>query len=335
MGRLLAVCLLGSCSGNEEQPPPPMETGTPPPVPTGDTSGPPPGPDLIITEANNYSYDPTWVFPQIPVRSSFDVLVGWSGLTSDAFDVQRPPTTYPRLLLQEVGAPIDEFLSGFADNTLHSSPSPLLGQWQAEVEGIVATNLSDLEAAGSPFDAPILFLEESSKAWFLALADVDEEILDIRAGLLLVPDDQSTATNAEFLDGANSLSFTCAFDGDPVRTTEGHDQYTADWRDLTTTVHGQPYDRFVADELFIGHWADGTSTADLALQVHDLQGSASSWWTMDVADDRDGFLELARDADGANFGGFVAGGTWVLGVRCSDCFGHAPYWLTVVEVEGS
>ncbi len=324
-----------ACSGGTEptniDPPDPTETDT-----TDTDTGTPPvpaSPDLVFSNLNNYSFRGTWTFPSVTVRPQFDTILDWGDLTADAYGNKRLASSYDRVVLLQASGDIDDFTDTLRDDLLNNTTA-LLGAWQQDVGGTVTRLNQLLDASKQPFESENFLLVSGSITYFVGLCDVVGESCDIRAGIVLVPDDKSNESRAEFPDGSSSFVVDqIAFDGEPVVTSGVHDLYTADWRPVTTNVHGEDMDRFTANELFIAHWADGRDPATLTPDIFDLAANADGYWTADVLQDRELRLEFARDADGANFGGFTSGGTWMLGVGCDNCWGNVPWFLSVIEVE--
>ena len=306
--------------------------------PTGDTGTTDPftpaPPDLDIENENNYAFEQAWAFPTAEVRAGFDITVDWGEVNEDAYGVDRAATSYDAVVLLNVGVTSSDFIDRWNTDALNGSSSDLLGVWTTEIDGVSFTRLSDLvDPDGDAFEPANFLVEQSSVTWFVGIGDMDEGRIDVRMGAFIVPQTTGTASRVELEDGQTELTWSATLDAPSVVTNEVHDRFTADWRGADTTVYGTDYDQFLVDELVIGYWADVTSPTELADDVLDLEATATRLWTADIEGDRDILLELARDANRQNFGGFEAGGTWLIGGRCSTCYGRAPWWLTVVEVE--
>ncbi len=331
MRQVVVLLALGACGGDKDTTTIEPDTGTEM-TPTADTAPPPdpPGPDLVMTDANNYTYSESWTLPVREVRAEQDIVIDWSGLKVDAWGASLLPSAYDRMVVLELALAADAVEAALAIDDLHGPE--VVGQWSADLSGVVFADLSEASAGGYALEPENLLLEQQGKSWFVGVGLADGDRLDLKGGVVLQPDEQGAELRAEINTGEVEASYTAALSGVPLQTAEIHDLYTASWRDLSLSALGSDFDRFLADELFIGHWADGSSPETLGGQIHDLRESASGWWTMDVEGDEEARLEIARDASGGNFGGFTAGGTWVLGVRCGTCLTAAPQWLTVVEV---
>ncbi|HHO52430.1 MAG TPA: hypothetical protein ENK18_16565 [Deltaproteobacteria bacterium] len=330
MRQLVALLVVGACAGDKDTTSIVPDTGAAA-LPTGDTAPPdPPGPDLVVTDAHNYSYSATWSLPVRGVRARQDIVIDWSGLDVDAWGSPRQPSTYERMVVLELGWLPTDVEIALAIDDLHGPET--VSSWTAELSGGVFADLSEASGGGYPLEPANLLLEQQGKSWFVGIGMADGDRIDVRAGVVLLPDDQGTELRAEISTGDGSASYVGSFSDTVLQTSEIHELFTADWRGLSTSAYGTPYDRFLADELFIGHWADGTPPEALAGQLLELRSTASGWWTLDVGGAQSARLEIARDAQGNNFPGFTAGGTWVLGVRCRTCLGPVPQWMSVVEV---
>lgn len=330
----LAWACSGQTTGTDTTGPtgPTGETGE---KPTKDTyvKPEPASPDLVITDANNYTYTADWGFPSFEVREMFENLtLSWGEVSEDAWGVERVPTTYHTALLLQVGGKEKDFVERWNTDDLNEG-NGLLGLWSADIKGRNLIRIQDFDdVKGVPLDVDAIFNAKAGGVFFLGIADFDGDRYDVRIGAFLDPI-ANDVSRIDIGDGDTTLTVTADVAGAPVQTAEVHEFYTADWRGVDSTVYGTDYNRFLGDQLFIGHWAGGTTTKQLAADLHDLKPTATSWWTADIEGDNDIRLELARDDKRLNFPGFTKGGTWVIGSRCATCYGAAPWWMTLVEVE--
>ncbi len=345
----VAAMSLVACSGGDGDdgpgpPPPGDDDATEDTSPTADTGTPEvPGPDLNIDPKNNYTASYDWTFPApLVVRAENDFNMDWGGVGSDAWGVERAAGSYDKLLIYQFQGSPEDFEALLEADDLEGN-NDVVGLFTADIEGrgsIFSNAVDDLDAAS-------FFTDSNYLTWFVALADEVDERFDIRTGFFLEPDDSAATSLAEFPNEETTVSFSATIGGAPLQTAAKHDRFTAEWRDVTQTVLGADYDRFVIDQLFIGFWADAPNPADLSGSVLELKSKATRWYTADITGDRDILLELARDDELNNFPGFEAGGTWLLGARCAcesgrceelsdratTCLTSAPAWLTVVEVQ--
>lgn len=303
--------------------------------PTGDSGTKPeiPGPDLEIQPANNYTISLDWTFPSSEARAEFaNLTVAWGEVLVDAWGVKRPPSSYSTAVLLQVGVDEKTFVEQWNRDEVTGS-GDLLGFWTADIKGRSLVRLTDFrDIKGDPLDVGAIFTTSAGGIFFFGIADFDGRRYDVRLGTFVTPSNNNES-RVDIGSGESTVSYSAQL-GAPMQTAEVHEFYTADWRDIDDAAFGLEYDRFLVDDLFIAHFENGITAAEIEANPFDLTETASSVWTADIEGDNDIRLELARDAKFLNFlDGFTAGGTWVMGARCETCYGRAPWWLTVVEVE--
>jgi hypothetical protein len=303
-------------------------------VPITDTSGTPSTdftlpPDLATSDATIYTYAAEWGFPSIRVRPEFELILGWDSLASDAWGEVRSPDSFDRLVLFELGT--DEFDMEARLSSDDLEPV-ITARWDLPIAGQTGAVLSDLTQGTTAFD-PATLSVDGTRTWLLALADDAGPRLDIRTGLVLVPDASVSGTIVTIPDGAGTHTWLATIDNqDEVDTSEGHAVYTLDWSGITTDAYGKPFEPSRADELFVARFDEVDEADDLADQVLELPTVAAAWWSLDPAGATDVSLDQATDAGGAAFPGFEEGHIWLVGERCTTCMGPAPLWLTSIRV---
>ena len=97
-------------------------------------------------------------------------------------------------------------------------------------------------------------------------------------------------------------------------------------------AYGKAFDAARVDELFVGRFDGVVEADDLGADVFDLAAVASGWWTADPNGATQLPLGDCADASGAPFPGFTSGTAWLVGGRCTTCFGPAPMFVAVVDV---
>jgi hypothetical protein len=329
--RVLLVAVLAACSGDDttKPEPTPTDTGTPPPTDTG--TPPLPGPDLVIEAGNVYSVGTTWALHTEEVRASFDLLVNWSSLTTDAWGDPVEPGAIDTLFLLEVLSKPSELAPRLAADDLGDD---LISVWTADVGGgptyahltdfVTTTGGGTVES----FDPDPYLVENADKSWVVGFGRWDGDRPDLRTIVVLEPKVAGTETSVDAR--GSSVSWSMALDGAALQTAEGWALYTVDWSGLAEDALGKPYDKTLGDELFVARWATAT-LEDLAASPFDWASTADAWYAMDVANEDSARLDLAKDPGGAVFPGFTEG-TWVMGVRCGTCLSPFPLWVATVDV---
>lgn len=328
MRTLATLLALAACNGDEE---PTLDTDVGPTDtdggPTGDTAVPA-SPDLVVLAEHDYALTSAWTIATATVRAQENAVVKWGTVTTDAWGQPLVAAAVPRLVAYEIYLPPADIPARLTTDDLGTS---LVSTWQADVTGKTYVNLNVLGAGEIPFDANALMVPVNGKGWLFGLAVPDGERLDLRSALIVTPVDNAPSVQISLTDADSSFTWSAAFSGTPLVTSEGHELYTVTWADLGNDALGKPYDEDRGDVLFIGRFDEPAS--ELGASAPDLSAVAEAWWTMDVEGDDDARLDLAVDGDGVKFPGFTAGSTWIVGVECSTCISPFPLWASVVEVE--
>lgn len=325
---MLAALLLGTGCTNKDDGDPsiPPDTDTQTTPATGDTGPLPPGPDLVLLPEHNYTATVDWVVQSAEVRHRWDLLLSWDALTTDAWGEPIEPANIDTLALIEVLYPPDEVGEHLAKDDFGNN---LLSIWEADVVGRVFAHASDFANGQTPFNPQGLLVEEPGKTWLLAAARREGERLDLRAALGLQIVENSPLVSADLVSESSQITWSAQASETHLLTASGAELYTLDWEGIVTDALGKEYDDRLGDELFIARYDEGV---DLSTQVLSLQEAASGLWTMDVERETDARLDLARDGAGGTFPGFLAGPTWLIGVRCTTCMSPFPLWVATVDV---
>lgn len=321
---IVVVTWLAGCAGDDGRKIVPItETGT-----TSTTPFVLP-PELYVTDDVIYAYEATWGFANLPVREAFELNFQWDALTEDAWGLERAADSYPLLVLLQLAASEPDVEDRLAIDDLEPV---ITARWDLDVTGRTMAQLSELQQGGTPFDTADLVLDPAG-TWLLALAEEQGGRLDIRTGLVLLPDPGVSATVVSFPNGGGSYGWTAKIDGqDEIDTSPGHPVYTLDWSGVTTDAYGKAFDPGRGDEVFVARYEDVDEGDDLSDRVLDLEATATGWWSVDPAGATSLTLEQATDSAGAPFPGFEEGVVWLVGERCSTCMGPAPLWITSIRV---
>lgn len=316
--------------------PPPEETGTTPPDDTDTYVPPPPGPELVVTAAENYVLTQDLTIAATSVRSGGDVLVNWGGDGPALVDMFGQPLTassVKEFWLMEIYHSSSEVAAHIEKDDLGFD---LISTWSVDVLGDTSTHTNQLLSGGQPFDPVSYFLENDDKTWVAALMVEDADgRLQPRQYLALDPV-SGAATSAQINSASSTMTWSAKL-GSGLTTQAGWPSkdpedgyYRVDWGGLGNDALGKPYDKRQGDLLFFGK-VDGLSAADLTTHLMDLKAQSSVWYEMDVYNEDDARLDLARTDEGVVFRDFTAG-SWVIGVTCSTCLAPFPLWLTTLEV---
>lgn len=330
------VALMGACGKDDTGTtivPPPEETATETATDTGTPPPPAPGPSLDVSAKHNYTLTQELQISAVTVREKDDVLVNWALAATDMFGQPLTPGAVQEFRLLEVYAPSSQVANRFEKEDFGFD---LLGEWAATVFGETSSGIDVLAEGGQPFVPLNYFLENDNKTWVATLMVEDAYgLLQPRAYVALDPI-VGGDTSAQLTASTSSLTWSAIL-GEKLVTAAGWpgkdpgSYYQVDWRVLGNDALGKDYDKAQGDVLFFGK-VDGMSSKDIATNLLDLRSHSSIWYEMDVLNEDDARLDLAKTAEGAVFHDFTPG-TWVIGVACTKCYAPFPLWVSELEVQ--
>jgi hypothetical protein len=332
--RLLWVLLLGACAGGGDT----GATGGGDGGDAGDGGGSaavPPDDDgtVHLLDANNYAFTGLLDGPSFPLRSLQDATLSWADLQQDlqchdldpVLDVDNAALlVFPRLTEEEVE-------DGLSNNTLAQVD---LGVYLSYAPGDeTEASLSQMTFFGTDADIEDEFAEGSG-TWLLLLTTGTTVGVGARMLAFLDPQDDATDSRASVSDGCAVLDVTVDLQAMTPLGVRPDGPWPVVWDGLTTTGQGNPFEAGDVDTLMLARF-DALGLAELEGQFLDLELLADGLWTMEHAGGTSADLSALVDASGAAFGGFSAGATYVLALRCSTCPSPAPLFLGSLEpVEG-
>lgn len=295
------------------------------PLPSTPDTFPLPPADLTVTDDNVNDYDATWLIPTIGVATDRDIYVSWDGVTSDAYGETWDPATFPRIALFDVAVDRTEAQRLLGVDALDEAIDE---SWVLDVAGATDIALSDFPG----FDPIARLVPDPGRTWLIALCAGTSGRLDIRAALILNPDVGETGFFISIPGGVTRLDWVSKFDGDVIRIGSGYDAYPIDWSAVTTNAYGEPFDPARADELFVGRYEDVDESDDLASRILDLGASATGWWTAEIPGGATSMDALDLTGTDGGFAGFEGDVVYLVGARCTTCFGAAPQWVIGLDV---
>lgn len=320
MGTLMVVAGLHGCTLNGGGTTEDIE-----PLPTTPDTFPLPPAELVVGDGNVHTYEASWLFPTITITPGSDVYVGWDAVTTDAYGVTWEVGAFPVLALFEVGVARTEMQEHLANDTFDAV---LVDAWTLDVDGVTDVALSDFPG----FDPIAAFTPDDAKTWLLALCDRQGARLDPRAGLILDPDTAGSGVFIDIPNGVTRFEWSGKLDGDLLRTASGYGAYPVDWSAVTTDGYGQAFDPARADELFVGRYDDVAEADDLAAELLTLEAAATEWWSGPIAGGATDADLMDLTGTGGGFPGFEGDVAYVVGARCTTCFGPAPLWVAAIDV---
>jgi hypothetical protein len=288
--------------------------------------------DLVLGDANNYSFDASMTASEVEVQALNDVAVDWSALSVDLQGRSVDPLAIDRVSLVQFDLPADEVLSAVASSSLLQSDVADYRLLEG-LTGRTSAALSEFAILGNTFDPTTELVEgDGSKTWLVSVWDLAREGRDdVLTSIILVPLDDSSNQSVALDD--SSAEFTMDVDlesATPVEAGAELDTYSADWSAVTTTGSGAEFDDELADRLIILHLDE--SLAEVESDFVRLASAADALWRLDVYAQTSADLLQATSSAGAGFPGFTVGGTWLVGVECTSCTNPVPSMLARVDV---
>lgn len=335
----LSLALATACSGSKDETTPTDTASTPGDDDdvTGDddddTTTMPPSGDMVFTDANNYTFESEFQIGTVEVAPETDLLIDWSGLTTDIRGRSVDPLDIDQLLFVQFGATQAEILTKIDANDLQQSDA--LNQYLSFTTGVDNLMLSEMSILGNPFDLGLM-VEDANKTWLLSLTNIVDARFDFLMNTFVVPTAGSKNTMVVIDDDSASLTFDVDLSSAPaLQTAAGLPAYTLDWSAATTDVFGRELNLALVSRLIIGKVATDDLT-QVEAEFLQLYENAEELYTLDVNGLTFADLSGATEqTSGAAFGGFTADGTWVVGIECTrqECTNPAPLLLAVVEVQ--
>lgn len=332
---LAFVCACGS--DNEE----PKETGTS----TAPLSG-----DLVLTDAQNYSYTGDYQVVEVPVASGQDSTICFDAVTSDIRGRDMDPAAIDEITLSSFYLTTEEITVKVVENSLDQGDIADYREVEldeGEHAGKTCVNLSDFSIIGNPLIPETEFVENAETSWLATLWKTsDNGRNDILMSIVVVPTEGEKNTTVNFSNESSVLTFDADLASLTAVQTSPNQDITVDWAAVTTDVSGFPFDVRLADRLVLGKVA-GTDLEAIEADFLQLYEKADEVYFLDVYGlnyseltdngnalrlDENGDPVLPRQLDGTPFTGFTNDGTWLMGFDCTTCTSPAPVFLTVVDV---
>lgn len=289
-----------------------------------------PEPNLIVEDANNYSFEGEISFPDIAVAPATDALVDWGAIAQDIQCHDLDPTSIKTVaLLRFQNLDKAETTQKINNDTLRESDLSNYIDWSNQ-SGATSLMLSDMQFFGNPV-LPEDYMLTDYGTFLLTLATGDQLGTGIRAVSFITPTTDETNTNIDVPDPCGLLSYSTELDVLTPVVAPAEGPYLMDWSALTVDARGKLFSDEAIDQIVVGHYQNLT-VADLEAQFLDLELLADEIWRMPVANATRADLSLLQGD--SPFTSFTSEGLWILGLQCTVCANPAPRFLTVVQVGG-
>jgi hypothetical protein len=296
------------------------------------------GGEVVLTDANNYTYAPTLALGDVQLPALADAPVDWSALTVDLRGRPVDPATIEQIYLVEfVDYTRDELIDKIEANDLQNEDTSEAYIFDNSA-GVTSTMLSSFEILSDSFPVEESFVEDPTRVWLVSLINHPNGGNDVLQSKFLTPLDAETGTAVAFTNDCSTLAVDVNMD-DPIPPVvpemSGGSVWSLDWSEVTVDVNGRPWEFLLGDTLQIG-WFDVASVGDVEAQFLRLDSEADAFYTMDVYG-LTGVVDLSEaiDVAGDPFPGFTSDGIWVVAIACKECLSPAPMYLAVLDVPSS
>jgi hypothetical protein len=305
---LLPCLLLGACSDK-----------------TDDSGGAVAGEDIILTDANNFSYAGAIDVPSIVTVSAQNVEVCWDAVDTDLQCHEMDPLTdienvglvrFPNLTQADVE-------DGLAHNNLLQAD--ISGYVEYRPDGKTAcANLEDFSFFGTAIDVAAEFTEGGG-TYMLLLTQGTLPGVGARMLTFLEPQASSTASSVDVEPGCGMLDFEADIHSATPIPALKDGPWMVDWSGLTVDGQGSEIELGNVDSLMLAFY-EGSTASDLEGHFLDLELLATTIYTQDLEGSNTFDLSTLE-----GFTGFSGDGTWLFALRCSRCYNPAPVFLGALD----
>lgn len=288
----------------------------------------PPSPDMVLVDANNYSFTGVFDAPTVRTAELTDLQISWADVEDDIQCHPLDPVAdidnlafmlFPHLTETEVEVGLSTGTLGQADLQVYLSYAP---------EDATTAHLTDLTFFGTDADVETFYAEGNGTV-LLLLATGQSVGVGARNLLFVEPHTDETNTDVSFSDGCGLLDVSADLTSlTPLRVAPAG-PWTVDWSNVTLDGQGGAINPNNIDQLMVAYY-ETLTPAELEATLFDLELLADDVWVMEHDGGTTAALDTLSNSDGP-FGGFTASGTWLLALRCTLCPNPAPLFLGQVQ----
>ncbi len=285
--------------------------------------------DVVIGDANNYTFVGALDIPSIETASGVDITIDWSGVTQDiqchdldpAQDIDNVGMVRFGQLTQA------QVAQGLSTNNL--SQSQMNGYVEVRNDGGTSANIASMSFFGTVIDVPSEYVSTGG-TYMVMLNTGTVAGVGARMITFLAPTDSSTNLLAEVPTGCGVLDFDVDLASLTPVSVLADGPWNLDWGGLTVDGQGNPVDLNGIDSVLLGYY-EGATVPDLETAFLDIETTTTEKYTLALEGGTQADLATAIDANGVAFSGFHEGGQWLLALRCSRCYNPAPPFVATVS----
>ena len=287
--------------------------------------------NVIIGDANNYSFVGTLQIPLVQTVSAQDLDICWNEVLEDIQCHGMDPL-----------AEVDNVGMARFRNMSHTEVAARLSAGempQSALDGYLefntthvdtCTKLSSLSFFGTPITVAEEYVESAEKVYLLLFANGITPGVGSRMLTFVQPMASSTNTVVNAGSGCGVLDFKANLTALQPLAVPLEGPWIVDWSQMTTDGQGNPIVFETIDGVFLGYY-EGVTLEQLQAQMLDMELIATSIWEISLEAGSTANLAYATKSDGSFFQGFSGSGIWILALRCSMCQNPAPLVLTILN----
>lgn len=272
-----------------------------------------------LTDANTYSYSSELDLPVVTAASKSDVVIEWSGITTDLNGLAADPSDVDEVTLVVFeNLEHAELMEGLASDSLAQADASLFAECLPTGTSCALSEFYILDVA---VDADEHFVE--TRGLFMIAIGIDGRPGMMR-GLVLEASDDSDVEAVSVDDTMGSLVVDVDLRSlSPVRP--GVPDPELDWGDVEHDAHGHALQLQSIDTMIVGRY--DAELSELESRLAEIRDLGSDVWEVDVTGRASYDL-----AEIEGFPGLDTPGTWLVAWMCSTCTDPAPRVLTVLEM---
>jgi len=275
-----------------------------------------------LSDENNFSYTSELSVTSVPLQEYGDVVVDWSGLTTNFYGKPIDPAVdvEEAWLVVFTNQTADEVAEGIAQDTLDQGDISLYTTCESKSQRCALSEFN----IGGVYPNPQTYFEDGQGAWLVSLLDASSN--SFHSLMFLDADPTSASLSATYSDSTALLEADVDLGSlDIVYLQEGA-EIELDWGGLTTDPLGNEVSVHKLDELLLARYDQ-----DLSVLQDDfffLRDIAAESWGLEVSERTS--ITLSEVEGSAPFTGITDDGTWLLGLFCNTCQNPTPRFLTVL-----